>query len=427
MCSPFDPLSCANVIAKGITGPASVVSGLAHDGLSVMLAELTGELHSAIAALSTTLAAWILVPSTPVCPSTGPDWVAACAAGASPAAQVRGWLLPITALIAVLGILWQGVVMVTTRRGEPLLIVLKGLFATALWGAIGIAGTQLAVRAGDAYAFWVLQKAIFGDSSDPTRSVGEAIASMSVGASITAALVLVLLQSLMLFATLAQIILMIFRDGAVIVLAGQLQLAAAGGFTRLTGGWLAKVTGWMLALIAYKPVAATIYAVAFALMGAGVRNLITGLAIMILAIFAMPAVMRLFNWGVGAIGNGSHDTLGLLGTTVAAGLHGTSVVRGLGGYSAGEHARWLDLNGPDAGPTGAGTASGPSAATYLSHYGASAGSSAPAAARTGASAAGAAATGGATLAAEAAVQVKQQAQEQIRAQVKRATDAIDGK
>src|SRR6516164_698969 len=106
MCSPFDPLSCANVIAKGITGPASVVSGLAQDGLSVMLAELTTELHSAIAALSTTLAAWILIPSTPVCPDSAPDWAAACAAGMSPAAQVRGWLLPITALIAVLGITW---------------------------------------------------------------------------------------------------------------------------------------------------------------------------------------------------------------------------------------------------------------------------------------------------------------------------------
>jgi hypothetical protein len=423
----LDPLSCANVVAHGIAGPASVVSGLAQDGLSVMLAELTGELHSAIAALSTTLAAWILVPSTPVCPDAAPDWVAACAAGTSPAAQVRGWLLPITALIAVLGITWQGIVMMTTRRGEPLLIVLKGLFATALWGAIGVAGTQLAVRAGDAYAFWILRQAIFGDSSNPTQTVGDAITSMSVGASITAALVLVLLQMLMLFATLVQIILMIFRNGAVIVLAGQLQLAAAGGFTRLSSGWLAKVTGWMLALIAYKPIAATIYAVAFALMGAGVRNLITGLAVMILAIIAMPAVMRLFNWGVGAIGNGGHNTMGLLGSTVAAGLYGTSVVRGLGGYSAGEHARWLDSNGPDAGPTGAGSLAAP---THLPGLGPLAGSSTPTGATfaTGAaSASGAAATGGATLAADAAVQLKQQAQEQIRAQVQRATDAMDGK
>ena len=90
---------------------------------------------------------------------------------------------------------------------------------------------------------------------------------MSAGESYTAVLVLLLLQIPFLLVTLVQIILMIFREGAVVVLAGQLQLAAAGGFTRLTSGWLAKVTGWMLALIAYKPVAASIYAVAFALHG----------------------------------------------------------------------------------------------------------------------------------------------------------------
>ena len=81
-----------------------------------------------------------------------------------------------------------------------------------------------------------------------------------------------------LFVTVVQIILMMFRKGAVVILAGQLQLAAAGAFTRLTCGWLAKVIGWMLALIAYKPIAASFYAVAFMLLGDGMCNLVMGLA-----------------------------------------------------------------------------------------------------------------------------------------------------
>ena len=54
---------------------------------------------------------------------------------------------------------------------------------------------------------------------------------MSAGESYTAVLVLLLLQIPFFLVTLVQIILMIFREGAVVVLAGQLQLAAAGGFT----------------------------------------------------------------------------------------------------------------------------------------------------------------------------------------------------
>jgi len=443
VCSPLDPLGCVDAIAQGVADRVTeTVTDLAENSLTTILTGLTEQLHVGIKFLSVMLAGWILVPSTQVCPDSGGDWVAACTSGTSPAAQVRGWLLPITALVAVLGILWQGITMAITRKGEPLLIVLKGLFATALWGVVGIVGTQLALRAGDAYAFWILQQAIFGDSLHPTEDLGEAIASMSAGESYTAVLVLLLLQIPFFLVTLVQIILMIFREGAVVVLAGQLQLAAAGGFTKLTSGWLAKVTGWMLALIAYKPVAATVYAVAFALMGDGLRNLVMGVAVMVMAVIAMPALMRLFNWSVGAIGNANANTLGMLGTSLAAGLHGASAMRGLGGHGATEHARWLDAHGPgtSGGPAGSGGAGGPigpspgptggapSGATASGAGAASSGASGTGAASgAGASAAAGAASGGATLAAEAAVQAGRQAKEQVHRAADAAGGAMEGK
>jgi hypothetical protein len=333
--------------------------------------------------------------------------------------------------------------MAITRKGEPLLTVLKGLFATALWGVVGIAGTQLALRAGDSYSYWILQQAIFGGSLNPTKDLGEALASMSAGESYTAVLVLLLLQLPFFLVTVMQILLMIFREGAVVVLAGQLQLAAAGGFSKLTSGWLAKVTGWMLALLAYKPVAASIYAVAFALMGDGIRNLVMGLAVMIMALIAMPALMKLFNWSVGAIGNGNANSLGMLGTSLAAGMHGASAMRGLGGHGATEHARWLDAHGPGAGGAGGGSAAGggpggggvpaggsPASGASLSGA-ASSGAGSSGAAASSASAAGSAAagaaSGGATLAAEAAVQAVQKAKEQVRQAVDAAGDAMGGK
>src|SRR4051812_19497461 len=117
MCSPLDLLSCPDAIANGVSDKTTqVVSGLVTNNLDTMLLGLTEQMQSGIKFLSILLAGWILVPSTTICPTHngGGDWVAACASGTNPAAQVRSWMLPITALVAVLGILWQAITMVIT-------------------------------------------------------------------------------------------------------------------------------------------------------------------------------------------------------------------------------------------------------------------------------------------------------------------------
>jgi len=386
--------------------------------------------------MATLLAAWILVPSTQVCADgAGTGWMATCNAGTSPAAQVRSWMLPLTVLIAVVGIVWQGITMAITRKGEPLLQVMKGLGATALWGAVGIAGTQLALRAGDSYSYWILEQAIFGESLNPTETVGSAIANMTGGESYTAALVLILLNVPILFVTVAQIILMVFREGAVVILAGQLQLAAAGSFLRLTSGWLGKLTGWMLALIAYKPVAASVYGVAFALMGDGFRNLVMGLAVLVMALVAMPALLKFFNWTVGSL-NSSSGGLWMLGTGLAAGVHAASALRGLGGHRAADHAAFLNqhLPPPAAPPTNPSPQSPPpqpnppppppaSPASSTAATGAPTTSTATAAT----SAATGAATGGATVAAAAVVQAARQAAQAAKRAAGATGDAMDGR
>jgi hypothetical protein len=434
MCSPLDPLSCPDAITKGITDKATqLVTGLVSDNLDALLRAFNDQLHVAIKAMAIMLAGWILAPSTTVC--AGTDWMAACAGGSSPAAQLRGWMLPLTVLIAVVGITWQGITMAISRKGEPLLMVGKGLVTTAVWGAVGIAGTQLALRAGDSYSYWILRKAIFGNSLNPVDDLGTAIANMSAGASYTATLLLILLQLPALLITVAQIILMIFREGAVVILAGQLQLAAAGSFTRLTSGWLGKVTGWMLALIAYKPVAASVYAVAFLLLGDGLRNIVMGLAVLVMSLVAMPALMKFFNWGVGSVSNSGGSGAWMFGTSLAAGMHAASTMRGLGGgYGAGDHAAYMADHGPNPttartggalpptpsgiGPAGAGATAGTPSAGFSA-----AGSGAGAA---GASAAAGAATGGASLAAQAAAGAVDAAKQRLHRAASDAGDAMGG-
>src|SRR5690606_30341619 len=100
--------------------------------------------------------------------------------GDSPAVQVRAWLLPVTAIVAVLGVLWQATTMVISRRGEPLLIIVKALAAVALWGAVGIIGTQLVLWAGDAYTNWILMHAIGGSPDDAGGSLAVNLAAVVV-------------------------------------------------------------------------------------------------------------------------------------------------------------------------------------------------------------------------------------------------------
>jgi hypothetical protein len=444
MCSPFNPASCAAIIDALLDVPGAVVQNAAEDTVSAMLAGLNTQLHAGIKAMMIVLAGWLLVPSTDVCPGggqPGTSWTATCNTAASPAAQLRSWMLPVTILVAVLGLLWQAIALTITRKGEPLIQAMRGLATTALWGAVGIVGTQLALRASDSYTFWILKQAVFGDSANPVDTLGTALADMSPVESYNALILLILFNLPILFISLVQIILMIFREGSVVILAGLLQLAAAGSFTRLTSAWLPKVTGWMLALICYKPIAASVYATAFALMGnEGMRNSIMGLAVLLLAIVAMPATMKFFNWTVGSLAS-SASTLGMLGTVAAAGVHAASSLRGVGGYHVGDHATYMDDHGPGsagrgsrpgAGPTGGGPGgsgggwpTGPGPITPPSQAGAGGAGTATGAsaggagtaAGAGASAAAGAATGGATLAAQAGVEaigkVKQAGQDAV--------------
>src|SRR2546423_72326 len=160
MCSPYDPGSCLDLLPDPI---GDATSSFVHS----VLTELANVIANGVKALVGLLSAWILAPSTSVCPT-----------GRRPG-SAAGTLVAQLPLTPITGIL--------------------------------------------------------------------------VGVVITIVLVV-------------QIVLMIFRGAAVVILAGMLQLAASGSFTRAPSPWMGKVTGWMLALIAYKPAAALVYATGLAFM-----------------------------------------------------------------------------------------------------------------------------------------------------------------
>jgi hypothetical protein len=171
--------------------------------------------------------------------------------------------------------------------------------------------------------------------------------------------VIVVLGIVAIIISAVQAVLMLFRQAALIVLAGILPLAAAGTLIPATRVWFKRVTGWMLALIFYKPAAAAVYATAFVLIGTGndVRTVLMGFAMVFMSLLALPVLMRLFTWTTGqvadsAAGGGFLQTA-LAGAVAVGAMRGSA--GGSGGSSAAEQARLVSAGlGPaPGGPSGA--------------------------------------------------------------------------
>jgi hypothetical protein len=327
-------------------------------------------------------------------------WVRAPSPDVSnPAGILQEWMLPVTVLVATGGVLWQALLMVLTRKGGPLVNVLKGLAAVAVWGAVAVAGTNLLLRFGDSYSIWVLTTGLDGSIDALAQRL------LAMFAAAPAAGLAVVSGPLVMLAMVFQLVLLLFRNGAVVILTGLLQLAAAGTFTGGTSAWLRKVLSWHLALIFYKPMAATIYAIAFMLIGdAGnpLQTWLTGLGMLGLSIIALPAMLRFLNWTVGSVQNGGGGSLGMLAAAGAAGIHGAASLRGVT-----DQARDMERRYTTAGPASPpGTATGTSTATPPAYTGPPPGTASPAAAPVPAAAgAGSATAAGAAAAAGPAAPV----------------------
>jgi hypothetical protein len=304
---------------------------------------------------------WVMVPSISLYPdanNTNPD-----AAPIDAVANLHALIMPITLVVAVGGMLWNGLLMVLSRKPAPLLNVMRGLWNTALWAAVGVFGTQLLLAGSDAFSTYVITTAL---KSVGNPSFGKRLSSMVVPVTghpggLPIGLVM-LIGSIAMVCAFVQAILMLFRDGSVLILAAVTPLAAAGSFTNATNGWKNKIVSWQLALIFYKPLAAIVYAVSIWLTGENnstdLRVLLFGMAMMVIALIALPVLMRFFSWTVGSL-QGGGGGFGMFATAGAAGVHAAASLRGTGPMGVNEHARYIanTFGGASAGgPSGGGSA-----------------------------------------------------------------------
>ncbi|MCX6462697.1 MAG: hypothetical protein NTW05_03740 [Pseudonocardiales bacterium] len=314
----------------------------------------------------------------------------------------QGMTRPLILVILVGGVLVQSVRIILSRKGEPAAMVATGLVRYAAVSAFGLVALQIGLRAGDALAADLLDGAVgnFAQYLQDQLAVGE-------GDSVFVVLLVALIAAVL---SLVQWLLMALRQAGLLVLAAMLPLAASGSLTRSTHGWLGKLLAWLVALAAYKPAAAFIYYIGFSYLsspdnsGQGVAPMLTGIMVLLLAVIAMPVLLKFFAWSgtqLGGASGGGSGFLGAVGAVAMTGAPGRSAVDRAAAVEAdgpGSYARF-GQHPPTSMPTGAAPAASGGTATGVARTSGAAGGSAAAGTGVGAGAVGGVVAGGAAAAA----------------------------
>lgn len=340
--------------------------------------------------------------------------------GSDPVLFLQNSLYFWTASLAVMSVLVGAAKMTIERRGAPLRDLVRSLMTLIVVSGAGVAAVGLLTVAADQFSAWIITNSTNGTSFNENITALLALSAASPIGSI----MIILLGLIAILASVMQIVLMIIRGGLLVVLTGIFPTAAAFSNTEAGKGWFQKCTAWLIAFILYKPAAAIIYATAFQLsgtkifgnvgdgkdFGSALLSTVTGLALMIIALFAMPALMRFVTPMVGAVaGGGGALAAGTVGALASGAISMGSAGRGGGSSTSSTTTNSTSSQSPGSqGPSGTGSQGTAGTSGTAGKTGTqSAGASAAASTGTGNAAAGSGATasGGAVAAGAGGVAV----------------------
>jgi len=310
---------------------------------------------------------------------------------------------------AVISVIIGAARMAWEQRAEPGRETVKSLLTLVVVAGAGVTVVGLLVAATDSFSVWILDASLdcnvagegstcFGNNMLQLLALTTNPATSGLGS-----LLIIILGVIAILATAFQILLMVARGGMLVILTGILPLSASFTNTEMGKSWFRKNVGWLIAFILYKPAAALVYAAAFQLAGTdifkddgtGLLAVLTGIMLMVIALFALPSLMRFVTPMVGATAGGAAG--GALAAGALAGL--PSGAAALGRLASGRsEPSGQDSSSTSSGPTGntgGGKTSTTSATNTAAQSGAARGGATTGAAAGGGAAGGAAAGGAA--------------------------------
>ncbi|MEU7935251.1 hypothetical protein [Micromonospora echinofusca] len=259
------------------------------------------------------------------------------------------------AALAVGAVLVGAIRLAWERNGRDAGTLTKGLVTMVVLAGAGVPAVQLLIGIGDSYSDWILKASADGDLGARLRLFVPAAATSGL-----APLMAIGISIMMFLATMVQLLLLLARGAGLVLLAGLLPLAAASGIAGSGRAVRDRYLTWLLALVLYKPAAATIYAAVFWMLGKGqdLTTLLTGLVMLCMAIVALPALMRLIAPAVSVLSSGGSGGA-VVAATSAAGQVASGAIRlnaSSGASGGGPGAR---TGGGDPGRPGGATPSAP--------------------------------------------------------------------
>ena len=342
MCNPLLPISCIAELGAGAAEEAASAAGASVvDGIA----------EAVYAEFWRLWVEWIITPWTKI---NTPDLD-----GNTQVEWMHSRLAWLTLFVLVLSCLITAMRMIWNANGQPLKDLARSVLTTLFVSVAGLMLIDMLMRFGDQFTEWIISAAVDDGfkqkMADVTTATGPQTAGMFV----------LITASFGLFLAAVQAALMIFRSAVVVVMAAVLPLAAAGS----GGPWgqqlFARLVGWTIAFVLYKPIAGLIYAMSIVLIGQGsdALSLVSGVALMLVAILSLGALVMLFqpNSGIFASGGG--------GGGMAAGMVLAAGARGARSGAAGGA-----MKGAAGGPKGmaVGAMSGAATGTAMSGAGAAA-------------------------------------------------------
>lgn len=250
-----------------------------------------------------------------------------------------------TALAVTIGIIWAGIRIVWSQRGEEIRYVFASLARVVVVSGLGVSVFSLLLTASDQAAAAILESTAWGqkDTMAVLGDPGRAVAAMGA--------MLFLPGGIMLLVVIVQWCLMIFVSIATPILL--MYWPVAEGLTFAAGGrGFSRVSKWLTAFILFKPTVAILYGFSFEELkgGDGLGGIITAVCILMMAPFALPALLKIVNpaaAGTGADGAGAAlagmagAAMGAVGVAAGAATGGATVAAtgaagaaGTGSFSA---------------------------------------------------------------------------------------------
>lgn len=310
-------------VTPGCTEEETPAGALIKDSV---LAPFVEDLRNGVGdAIKTMVTFWIDVPDPDV--GNADTGVPSDVVGflQSSLAPLAGFLMVIAIMLGATKIIWDK----KHGNGDPERGIVELLVRYILTASLAVpliaSGLIIARELGQ----WILSQ-----STQGTQFTDNLFALFSSDVGLTSAIALLMLLAIAVLVSVLQVAVMIARGGALLVLTGTILVAASMTNTDTGMAMFKRVIAWIIAFIAYQPAAAVVYAAGFRLLGTDTAapgnswlQCVYGITIIGLAVFTLPAILRLVapvtepvasGQGAGGVMAGAATTVVTMGAVRAA-------------------------------------------------------------------------------------------------------------